>query len=218
MEGIFEDRAQAGERLAGRLTRYKGEREGIVLALPRGGVVTGYALAQGLNLPLDVLIIRKLGFPGQPEFAIGAVSETGDVVLNEGVINSYGVSEEYIRREIEKEQNVILKRKDLFRGGKSIGGLEGKTVILADDGVATGATIKAAILTLKSRALKKLVIALPVAPPRVAEELKRMADEFVCLVTDAYFYAVGNYYRHFEQVTDEEVANILRQYKPAKRE
>lgn len=215
MEKIFEDRADAGRRLAEKLIKYKGMRDAVVLALPRGGVVPGYALAQNLSLPLDVLIIRKIGFPGQPEFAIGAVSETGDFVLNEGVINTYGISEEYINREIETEKKVILKRKNLFRGGKSITGLSEKTVLLTDDGVATGATIKAAILTLKSAGIEKLVLALPVAPPGPAEELKRLADEFICLIIDPYFFAVGNYYKEFEQVTDEEVADILKKYSPA---
>ncbi len=206
---IFKDRKDGGEQLASRLEDYK-DREGVlVLALPRGGVVTGYEVASYLNCPLDVIIIRKLGFPGQSELAIGAVSETGAAVLNESIISAYGVSEEYIQEEISRQKAVIEKRVNLYRKGQGIPDLKGKTIILLDDGAATGATMKAAISTLNVEGIEKLIVALPVAPPETAEELRQMADELICLETPAYFMAVGSYYQDFTQVTDEDVVEIL---------
>lgn len=207
--GIFKDRRDAGCALAHRLKKYK-DREGVmVLALPRGGVVTGDEIASYLNCPLDIIIIRKLGFPGQQELAIGAVSETGAVVLNETVISSGGVSGQYINSEITRQKAEIKRRVNLYRKGHGIPELKGKTIILVDDGVATGATMKAAISTLSTEGISKLIVALPVAPPETADELRRMADEFICLETPSYFMAVGAFYQDFTQVTDEEVVKIL---------
>ncbi len=206
---IFKDRKDAGAELAYRLKDYKDREDVIVLALPRGGVVTGYEIASYLNCPLDVIIVRKLGFPGQPELAIGAVSETGTVVLNEFIISSYGVTEDYIQDEISRQKKVIEKRIDLYRNGQKIQDLKEKIIILVDDGAATGATAKAAISTLKLESIEKLVVALPVAPPDTADELRWMADEFICLETPYDFMAVGSYYEDFAQVTDEEVVDIL---------
>jgi putative phosphoribosyl transferase len=205
---IFKDRKDAGAELAYRLKDYKDRKDVIVLALPRGGVVTGYEMASYLNCPLDVIIVRKLGFPGQPELAIGAVSETGTVILNESII-SFGVTEDYIQDEISRQKKVIEKRVGLYRKGQKIPDLKGKIIILIDDGAATGATAKAAISTLKLEGIEKLIVALPVAPPDTADELRRMADEFICLETPYDFMAVGSYYQDFAQVTDEEVVDIL---------
>lgn len=207
--GIFKDRRDAGRELAPGLKNYKNRKGVIVLALPRGGVVTGYEVASYLHCPLDIIIIRKLGFPGQPELAIGAVSETGAVVLNEYLISSGGISEEYIDREISYQKGEIERRVGLYRKGKGIPHLRGKTIILVDDGVATGATMKAAISTLKVEGVAKLIAALPVAPPDTAEELRQMVDEFFCLETPSYFMAVGSFYQDFTQVRDEEVVEIL---------
>ncbi|MCX9012035.1 MAG: alpha/beta fold hydrolase [Candidatus Methanoperedens sp.] len=206
---IFKDRKEAGAELALRLKDYKDKAGVMVLALPRGGVVTGYEIASYLNSPLDVLIIRKLGFPGQPELAIGAVSETGAVVLNEDIISAYGITQDYIQGEISRQREIIEKRIELYRKGQRLPDLTGKTIILVDDGAATGATAKAAVLTLKAENIGKLIVALPVAPPGTAEELRRMADELICLETPYDFMAVGSYYRDFTQVTDEEVVEIL---------
>ncbi|MBI5740035.1 MAG: phosphoribosyltransferase [Nitrospirae bacterium] len=206
---IFKDRRDAGLELAKRLMAYK-DREGvIVLALPRGGVVTGFEIASCLNCPLDIIIIRKIGFPGQPELAVGAVSETGAVVLNESLISSGGVSRKYIDNEISRQRAEIQRRINLYRKGKGIPDLRGKIIILADDGVATGATMKAAISTLKTEDIAKLVVALPVAPPATAEELQRSIDEFICLETPDYFMSVGSFYGDFTQVVDEEVVELL---------
>jgi len=206
---MFADRRDAGVQLISRLKEYKDQQGVIVLALPRGGVATGYEIARSLNIPLDIVIVRKIGFPGQPELGIGAVSETGTVVLNTSIISTYGVPKEYIEREVSRQKEEISRRVKLYRKGKRLPSLEGKTVILVDDGVATGATIKSAITTLKEENLKKLIVALPVAPPGVVKELEQMVDLFICIETPFDFMAVGSYYHDFTQVSDEEVINFL---------
>lgn len=206
---MFIDRRDAGIQLAQRLKKYRGQKGVLVLALPRGGVVTGFEIARSLGAPLDVLIVRKIGFPGQPELAIGAVSETGAVVLNESIISSYGVSDDYVKKEISRQKEEISRRVKLYRKGESISELEGRTIILVDDGVATGATVKAAIATLKKEKITKLVLALPVGPPDAAAELKEMVDDFICLEVPAYFGAVGAFYEDFTQVSDDEVVEML---------
>ncbi len=206
---MFIDRSDAGIQLAQRLKKYSGQKSVLVLALPRGGVVTGFEIARALGAPLDVLIVRKIGFPGQPELAIGAVSETGAVVLNESIISSYGVSEDYVRKEISRQKEEISRRVKLYRNGEPISELEGRTIILVDDGVATGATVKAAIATLKKEKITKLILALPVGPPEAAAELKEMVDDFICLEVPAYFGAVGAFYEDFTQVSDGEVVEML---------
>ena len=206
---MFADRRDAGVQLISRLKEYKDQQGVIVLALPRGGVATGYEIARSLNIPLDIVIVRKIGFPGQPELAIGAVSETGTVVLNTSIISTYGVPKEYIEREVSRQKEEISRRVKLYRKGKRLPSLEGRTVILVDDGVATGATMKSAIATLKEENLKKLIVALPVAPPGVVKELEQMVDLFICIETPFDFMAVGSYYHDFTQVSDEEVINLL---------
>ena len=206
---MFSDRRDGGVQLASRLKEYKDQPGVLVLALPRGGVATGYEIASYLNVPLDIVIVRKIGFPGQPELAIGAVSETGTIVLNESIISTYGVPKEYIEREISRQKEEISRRIKLYRKGKRLPSLEGKTIILVDDGVATGATMKVAITTLGEENLKKLIVALPVAPPGVADELKQMVDTFICIETPFDFMAVGAYYDDFTQVSDEEVIDLL---------
>lgn len=206
---MFNDRRDAGIQLVSMLKKYKDQEGVLVLALPRGGVVTGYEIARYLNVPLDIVIVRKIGFPGQPELGIGAVSETGTVVLNQFIISTYGVSKDYIEHEISRQKEEISRRVKLYRKGKGLPDLEGKTIILVDDGVATGATIKAAITTLRKEKLTKLTVALPVAPPAMADELKQMVDEFICIETPVDFMAVGAHYRDFTQVSDEEVVELL---------
>lgn len=207
---MFKDRADAGIQLASRLKEYKGKEDVLVLALPRGGVVVGYEIAKGLNIPLDIVIVRKIGFPGQPELGIGAVSETGTIVLNDNIISAYGISKEYIEREISKQKEEIAKRVRIYRRGKSLSDLNGKAIILVDDGVATGVTMKSAIVTLKEEKLNKLIVALPVAPPSTAEEIEKTVDGFICLYTPDDFMAVGSYYYDFTQISDEEVVEFLK--------
>jgi putative phosphoribosyl transferase len=207
---MFNDRRDAGVHLASRLEEYKGQTGVLVLALPRGGVATGYEIAHYLKVPLDIVIVRKIGFPGQPELAIGAVSETGRVVLNESIISMYGVSKDYVEREVSQQKKEISRRAELYRKGKRLPSLEGKTIILVDDGVATGATMKAAIITLKEEMLKKLIVALPVAPAGMADEIEQMANTLICIETPFDFMAVGAYYHDFTQVSDEEVIDLLK--------
>lgn len=208
---MFRDRKDAGNQLAAKLKQYKDTKEVLVLALPRGGVVNGLEIARHLKAPLDVLIVRKIGFPGQPELAIGAVSETGTVVLNKSIISTYGVSEDYVQAETSRQKEEIARRVKLYRQGKGLSELEGKTIILVDDGVATGATMKAAIATLKKEKIQKLVVALPVSPPETAKELMEMVDEYICLETPWNFMAVGGYYKDFRQISDEEVVKMLQE-------
>lgn len=206
---MFRDRSDGGVQLAERLKDYKDREDVLVLALPRGGVVTGYEIARYLNVPLDIIIVRKIGFPGQPEFGIGAVSETETVFLNQRIVSTYGVTKQYIEEEINRQKEEISRRVKLYRKGRSIRKLDGKVIILVDDGVATGATMKAAIVALRKEKIIKVVVAIPVAPPETADEIKKMVDEFICIETPPDFMAVGNHYRDFTQITDEEVVRLL---------
>lgn len=207
---MFQNRIDAGRRLSSRLLQYKDNRDAIVLALPRGGVVTGYEIAATLNLPLDVLIVRKLGFPGQSELAVGAVAETGTVVLNERIIASGLVSDDFLKREIKLQKEEIARRVGIYRSGNRLPDLTGLTVILVDDGVATGATIKSAISSIKEAKVAKLVVALPVGPPETVRVLHHMADDIICLETPLGFMSVGQYYLDFDQIEDDEVVSLLR--------
>jgi predicted phosphoribosyltransferase len=207
---MFLNRSDAGSRLSSRLPQYKNRPDVIVLALPRGGVVTGYEIAHALNVPLDVLIVRKLGFPGQPELAVGAVAETGTVVLNEDIVAAGRISEDFLNHEIDRQKEEIARRVTIYRSGKGLPGLSGITVILVDDGVATGATIKAAISALKDENVAKLVVALPVGPPETVKVLRQIVDELICLETPLVFMAVSAHYLDFTQVSDDEVVSILR--------
>ena len=207
---IYKDRKDAGKRLAEKLTHYRDKTDVIVLGLPRGGVTVAREIAEALNCPLDILIVRKIGFPGRSELAAGAVSETGTVVINEDIVSVYGVSSEYLERETARQKEEIARRIDLYRGGKGIPSRAGKTVILVDDGVATGATIKAAISTLTEERIAKLVVALPVASQDAEQEIATMVDELICLQAPAGFMAVGNYYHDFTQVEDEDVLAMLK--------
>lgn len=206
---LYKDRRDAGKKLALRLIHYKNREDTLVLALPRGGVVVGDEIARILHCPLDIIIIRKIGAPMQPELAIGAISETGTVVLNQDIISVYGISEQYIKKESSRQKEEIARRISLYRGGKGITSVGGKVIILVDDGVATGATIKAAIETLKREKISRLVAALPVSSVSAQSDIKDMVDEWVCLQTPWDFMAVGGYYEDFTQVTDEEVVEIL---------
>jgi predicted phosphoribosyltransferase len=207
---VFQDRQEAGKQLAASLQGYRGRENLLVLALPRGGVTVGYEVARELRCPLDVLIVRKIGCPGNPELAAGAVSETGTRVLNEDVISMQRISQEYLDGETERQRLEIARRLTAYRGGETIGSLAAKTVILVDDGVATGATMKAAAATLQREGLAKLVVAVPVAPPDTAREIAPTVDEWVCLDTPARFAAVGQFYRNFTQVEDAEVVAMLK--------
>jgi putative phosphoribosyl transferase len=207
---IYKDRNNAGKKLAEKLKEYRGKADVVVLGLLRGGVTVAYEVAMALHCQLDILIVRKIGFPGNPELAAGAVSETGTAVLNEDLVSGYRVSREYLEQETAHQKMEIARRVALYREGKGIPSLVGKTVILVDDGVATGATIKAAISTLKKEQLGKLVVALPVASRDAEREIAPMVDEWVCLSAPAEFLAVGNFYYDFTPVEDEDVVAMLK--------
>jgi putative phosphoribosyl transferase len=207
---MFENRNDAGRRLSAGLQKYKDRHDVFAFALTRGGVVVGYEIAQALNVPLNVIIARKIGFPGQPELAIGAVVETGNVVFNEDLMAEGRLSKDLLKREIDRQKDEIARRVVLYRAGKGLPDLNGTTVILVDDGVATGATIKATISALKDEKVAKLVVALPVGPPETVGVLRRMVDELVCLETPFAFIAVSAHYYDFTQVSDDEVVSILR--------
>lgn len=204
---VFEDRVDAGRKLAARLMQYRGA-ETIVLAIPRGGVVTGYEIAQALDAPLDVIVPRKIGAPGQPELAIGAIGDDV-VVLDETIIGYLNVPKSYINQEIERQKAEIERRMRLYRGGRPFPDLRGKTVLLVDDGMATGATTLAAARAVRERNPGKLILAVPVAPPDSVAKLRREVDEVVVLETPEPFFAVGAWYANFGQTTDEEVIDLL---------
>lgn len=210
---MFKDRNDAGMQLTEKLTDFAGQRNVLVLALPRGGIVTAAEIAHRLSAPLDVLIVRKIGHPLQPELAAGAISETGAIVYNEEVVSSWGVTKEYLRTESARQKEEIKRRQQLYRGGGKLAGLKGKIIILVDDGIATGATMKAAIETLKLEKIEKLIVAVPVAPLSTASEVRGMIDSFICLETPEDFMAVGSYYFEFPQVTDAEVVQYLERFR-----
>ena len=209
---FFIDRIDAGKRLASALKGFSGKK-GLVLAIPRGGVVVGYVIAKALNLQLDVIIPRKIGAPDNPELAIGAVAEDGTAILDENLINYLGVSKEYIGQETERQKQEIERRLKLYRQDTSYPNLKGLDVIVVDDGIATGSTMKAALASVKNRGAASITVAIPVGPPSTIEELETMADRVVCLYTPEYFQAIGQFFTDFSQTPDEEVIKLLRESK-----
>jgi|YelNatPaOPRAMG01_1025707.scaffolds.fasta_scaffold81264_2 putative phosphoribosyl transferase len=205
----FRDRVDAGKRLAEALADFSG-RDGVVLAIPRGGVVVGYEIAQALDLPLDVIAPHKLGAPDNPELAIGAVAEDGSAVLDKQLIAYLGVDAGYIEKEKERQKTETQRRLKVYRQGMAPRELKGKDVIVVDDGIATGSTMKAALLSVKNQGAKSVTVAIPVGPPQTIEELKRQADRVVCLYTPEYFQAIGQFYDDFSQTGDEEVIELLK--------
>jgi predicted phosphoribosyltransferase len=209
---IFRDRAEAGRLLAERLLPYGRDSSGLVLALPRGGVPVGYEISRALHLPLDVLITRKLGAPGNPEYAIGAVSESGHVHLNPEAWNVLAVlhaPSSFLEASVREQKTEIARRQKLYRRGRPLPDLRGRTVLLVDDGVATGATFLASIEALRALPLGRLVAALPVGPAETMREVAGRVDDLVVLLTPEPFYAVGNHYLDFTQVSDEQVTQYL---------
>ncbi|MGD6806199.1 MAG: phosphoribosyltransferase [Candidatus Bathyarchaeia archaeon] len=211
---FFGDRIDAGKRLAAALSDFAG-RNGVVLAIPRGGVVVGYQIAEALDLPLDVIIPRKLGAPGNPELAIGAIAEDGTAVLDDELIRYLGVGRQYIYEEGERQKAEIGRRLKVYREGMPPQNLKGKEVIVVDDGIATGSTMKAALASVKNRGAASVTVAVPVGPPSTIEELKRRADHVVCLYTPEYFEAIGQFYANFSQTSDGEVITLLRMRREA---
>jgi len=204
---LFKNRTEAGKRLASKLRDVA--KNAIILAVPRGGVVVGFEIAHTLNFPLDIIITKKIGAPGNPELAIGAVAEDGTYLLDGGLVQMLGVSRSYIEAEIERQKTEIKRRLLTYRGDVPDPRIEGLTIILVDDGVATGSTLKAALRSLKNRGAKSVVVAVPVGPLDTISELQQEADRVVFLSTPDPFYAIGEFYENFEQTTDEEVIELL---------
>lgn len=205
----FHDRADAGRALAEALQAYRGRSDVLVLALPRGGVVVGFELARELAVALDVYLVRKLGVPGHEELAMGAIASDGTRVLNDSVIDGLGITDEMIASAAASEGRELERRERAYRGDRPPVEVRGRTVILVDDGLATGASMRAAALALRARKPAKLVLAVPVAPRDVCRELRPLADEVVCLAAIDQFRAVGAAYDDFSQTRDEEVCELL---------
>jgi putative phosphoribosyl transferase len=205
----FRDRREAGRILARKLSAYAGRSDVLVLALPRGGVPVAYEVANALGAPLDVFVVRKLGLPGHEELAIGAIASGGIRVLNEELISQLSNAPEVVDFVVAKEQRELERREAEYRGQRPLPIIEGRTIILVDDGLATGSTMKAAVRSLRERNPARIVIAVPVASPETCTELKREADETICAITPEEFYAVGQWYEDFSQTTDEEVRDLL---------
>ena len=206
---IFKDRHEAGKRLAERLLDYADRDDVLVLALPRGGVPVAYEVAERLNAPLDVFLVRKLGVPRQEELAMGAIASNGVRVLNQSVIRQLRIPNAVIDRVAENEQRELERREREYRDALPPPDVEGKIVIIIDDGLATGATMRAAALALKMQKPQKVVVAAPVAAPETCEEFAREVSEIVCAATPEPFYGVGMWYEDFSQTTDEEVRQLL---------
>jgi predicted phosphoribosyltransferase len=207
---VFRDRVEAGEVLAGRLGHYAGKPEVLLLALPRGGVPVGARVAQALGAPLDVFVVRKLGVPGHEELAMGAIASGGVRVHNEEVVRKLHIDDATIQRVAEVEQQELARRERSYRGQRPPPDLTGRVVVLVDDGLATGSTMRAAVAAARRLGPARVVVAVPTAPASTCEQLRDEADEVVCATTPRPFRAVGYSYRSFPQTTDEEVRELLR--------
>ncbi len=209
MNHVFRNRADAGQQLADALSRYAGRRDVVVLALPRGGVPVGYEVAKVLCCPLDVLLVRKLGVPHNPELAMGAIA-TGDALyLNEPVMRAAYVSAEQVEEAIERERIELHRRELAYRGEQPPAGVEGKTVIVVDDGMATGSTMHAALNAMRTRHPKQIVIAVPVCPAGAEAPFESIADDFVCVMQPDWFMGIGQFYDDFTQTSDDDVRTCL---------
>jgi putative phosphoribosyl transferase len=207
----FRDRGEAGELLADRLQEYAGNDEVVVLALPRGGVPVGFQLARRLRAPLDVVVVRKLGVPGREELAFGAIASGGVIVLNDSLVAALGISAERVARVVDRERLELERRERLYRDGRPPLELQGRRTIIVDDGLATGASIRAAAKAAQRRGPASTTIAVPVAARQTCDELRRDLDEVVCVWTPERFLSVNSWYDDFSQTTDEEVCRLLGQ-------
>lgn len=206
----FEDRIDAGEKLARKLLKYKNDTDVIVIGLPRGGVPVAFEVSQTLNAPLDIVCPRKIGAPMNKEYAIGAITETGEGILNQNVIEQMHIPQSYLDEEIAAQKKEARHRLDAYRSGMPPRNLSNHTVIIIDDGLATGSTMKAAIRSIKSEGAKKVIVAVPVAPPDSIEEIGKLVDEIICLEAPVFFQAVGQFYSDFSPTEDDEVIQLLK--------
>src|SRR5205807_4119031 len=205
----FRDRREAGRVIAGLLERHRGRDDLVILALPRGGVPVAYEVATELGAPLDVFLVRKLGVPGHEELAMGAIASGGVVVLNDDVVRDMGITPEMLRGVAEREAQELQRRERAYRGDRPMPQIAGKVVILVDDGLATGSSMRAAIQALRTLGPARLVVAVPAAPESTCRELAAEVDEVVCATTPSPFFAVGASYYDFTQTTDDEVRELL---------
>lgn len=208
---IFKDRADAGRQLAEKLINFQGRPDTIVLGLPRGGVVTAFEIAKKLSLPLDIIVPRKIGAPFDPELAVGAITEDGSLVLNHEILDNLGLRINDLQTTIDREKQEAARRLSLYRQGRQELKLKGKTVILVDDGVATGATMEAAIASVKSRGARAVIIAIPVAPPQAIDEFKKQVDDVISLLITDHFWGISSFYEHFAQTQDDQVIDLMKQ-------
>jgi putative phosphoribosyl transferase len=215
---MFDDRRDAGRRLASALLRFKG-RDPVVLALPRGGVPIGFEIAEALGAPLDLVLVRKIGAPFQPELAVAAVvdGEATELVLNEDFLKALSISEDYIRGQVDRQLEEIERRRRLYLEGRERVRVDGRTALVVDDGIATGATMRAALRAVRRRQPRWLVLAVPVAPPETIESLAKEVDEVVCLAMPDDLGAIGSFYVDFRQVGDDEVRELLERSAPGQR-
>ncbi|MBW0017344.1 MAG: phosphoribosyltransferase [Mycobacterium sp.] len=205
----FHDRREAGRVLAGQLAAYRDANDLLVLGLARGGVPVGWEVASALHAPLDVFLVRKLGVPRWSELAMGALASGGGLVMNDSVVSSLHITDQQVREVIESETVELRRREHAYRGGRPPANARGKTVILVDDGVATGASMLAAVRALRAEGPKSIVVAVPVAPPSACRELAREAEDVVSVSSPIVFDAVGEVYADFRQVSDDEVRDLL---------
>jgi putative phosphoribosyl transferase len=206
----FRDRFEAGRRLASELKHHAGRPNLLVLALPRGGVPVGYEVARALHAPLDLMLVRKLGVPGHEELAMGAIASGGIRVISEDIVAALGIPHRAIATIASHEEHELQRREYAYRGGRMPPEVAGKTVILVDDGLATGSTMRAAVAALKAQRPERLIVGVPVAAAETCEALRREVDEVVCALEPEPFFAVGNWYQDFSQISDEEVRELLR--------
>lgn len=210
VKAMFKDRNDGGRQLAKKLEIYAGRSDVIVLGLPRGGVPVAFEVAKALGVPLDVWVVRKLGVPGHEELAMGAIASGGRRVLNDSVVQMIGISDEAIAEVAAQEQRELERRERVYRGDRPPLEVEGQTVILVDDGLATGASMRAAVRALRAQNPAHIIVAVPTAAPQTCAEFEDEVDEIVCAITPQPFKGVGAWYEDFSQTTDEEVRNILR--------
>lgn len=207
---IFHDRKNAGEKLAEKLKKYKGQSDVVILGLPRGGVVIANEISKKLKLPLDIIVPRKVGAPGNPELAIGAITESGEKIFDEEIVKYTRAGQEYIDKTVEEEKKEAQRRLKIYRAGKPPVDLKGKTIILIDDGIATGSTMRAAIASVKAKKAHKVVVAVPVLARDTVKKIEKEADELIYLDAPLFFGAVGTFYEIFDQTDDEEVIEIMK--------